>query len=167
MSNHSQVVWIVECLNLSEHDTFVDLYESELDAMSDATNVAVEYMKELGCDDPLNSKVWNDYYREIVAAKAAGDFRVAMKTYDEWNSNHQNYEDVYNIFVYSRAIKPDSKINIQMFITSRSSFFDSPPDCKVPNREIPKKEIPCNVCGTTLYVGESPCWKCGGEDTAG
>ena len=34
----------------------------------------------------------------------------------------------------------------------------------VPSIQAEKKHIPCKCCKTDLFVGESPCWRCGSEN---
>ncbi len=146
-------------LNVSEADVTIHLYQSEQDALSDACDTAAEYMRECGCDDPSNSQLANDYYREVLAATKAKDFRVALETYSEWNGNI-DYDDYYKIYVYDTQVNPDSKIHMGGQNTcAKIPLAKAVPDCGIPQ----KKEVSCRVCGTSLYEGESPCWKCGSE----
>ena len=155
-------IWVLECLNPMQAEAFVSLYENEEDAWVIAVEAAIGHMLDLDCNDRDNAgDEWNDYYNEVVAAKNAGDFRIAMKTYDEWNSNMDNYEDVYNIYIYSRPLTPSSgrvKVNMPTKVQGRVHSGLTAPKKLV--------DVPCKLCGRNVNISESTCWNCGIDNPA-
>jgi hypothetical protein len=146
-------VWVLEEFVCDDSVTHIQLYETEDDAAKAAALEAKDRMQSMGCDDVGNScESWNDAYNELCKCIGARAYDAAIKIYSDWNDNLDDYSDQVDIFVFSKLVNPASKNN-------EKSIVDKPAAIS-----LPKKEVPCKCCRTSLWEGESPCWKCGAEN---
>jgi hypothetical protein len=102
----NRVIWVTEYRHLFDAECVLDLYESEQDALSAAVDEAIKHMENMGANSPSSGQVWNEFYQNVLAAKTAKDFRLALKTYVRWSIDHLNIDDVYSILVYDKQVTP-------------------------------------------------------------
>lgn len=158
-----QKIWILETSNPMENDTEVTLYEDKTEAYAAGVAAAVSYMEDMGADNPNKTyPEWYEQYQDVLAAQTCTNYVKCLKIYDEWIGNMGAYEDVFNVCVYCQLVIPKG--------SSPNWNPSNPPidtTCVVVpeiNNQV-KTNVPCRCCQTSLEPGESPCWKCGSENS--